>query len=151
MKGVKADAQGQGDPQDCIQPYRGYSQPDGQGVVVLQSEIEVLEKPQNGQTGADGNEEPDFFLPQPGAARFRNPRRRRRDAKPLSGYLQTADIVDHRGGQQQDDKQGIRPAVENVTQKRQSQMPAPAGQPIVNGKRQGQKIEEENLRTEYHV
>src|SRR4030042_2722452 len=70
---------------------------------------------------------------------------------PLAGYLQTADIVDHRGGQQQDDKQGIRPAVENVAQKRQGQMPAPAGQPIVNGKGQGQKIEEENLRTEYHV
>ena len=30
-------------------------------------------------------------------------------------------------------------------------MPTPAGQPIVNGKGQGQKIEEENLRTEYHV
>ena len=29
-------------------------------------------------------------------------------------------------------------------------MPAPAGQSIVNGKGQGQKIEEENLRTEYH-
>ena len=74
MKGVKTDAQRQRDPQDGLQPYCGYSQPAEQGVVILQSEVEVLEKSQNGQARADGNKEPDFFLPQARSARSRNPR-----------------------------------------------------------------------------
>ena len=92
-----------------------------------------------------------FFRRRPAASDPLNLQRRRPDEEPLARDFETADIVDQCGGQQQDDKQGIRPAVKNVAQKRQGQMPAPAGQSIVNGKGQGQKIEEENLRTEYHV
>src|SRR3989339_2264088 len=151
MKGVETDAQRQGDANHRLQLQMGQTKPVKQQIIVLHREIEVLEKSQHREACTNGNGEPDLLLTQAGAGRRHlHIERGRPDHQPLTGYFKAADIVDRRGDEQKDDKQGIRPAVENVAQKRQGQMPAPAGQSIVDRKGQGQKIEEENLRAEYH-
>ena len=123
----------------------------GQAIVVLDTEIEILEEPQERQVADDGDGQREFLRATP----------RRALAKDLDGlcptptelprYEQPADVVDHCRCEHQKDKIRIRPAVEDIREQRQQQVFRLARRRIINQQHQRQEIEDKQVRTEHHA
>ena len=63
---------------------------------------------------------------------------------------ETAEIVDERGENQQDDEQRIRPPVEQVTAQGEDEVSGPTGRRVIETDRRRQEIEKEDVRAEHH-
>ncbi len=151
LERVEADAQRQRHLEHAFQPHAGQAERLHQGCVVEREKVEVLEEPQQREVGDHRDRQRPALTPGPRLAR----RQQRDGGAPRRGLQladerQAAEVVDERRDEHQDHEQRIRPAVENVADRRERQVLQPARAEVVQHQRCGQKVEQKQVRTENH-
>ena len=147
LEGVEADAERQRDAQGGVPVPRGQSERSHQGVVVVDAEVEVLEEPQQRQVADHRHRQGELL-----AARSRSPCRQQGNlvAAEGAGDPQAHHVIHQGGAEHQENKPGIRPAVEEVAEERQSEVPHLPRRDVVDQQNDRQEIEDEQMGTEDH-
>ncbi len=162
LERVEADAQRQRDPKQRLPGHALHADAVRDRVPGIDTEVEILEEPQQRQVRADRDRQRDAL-----AGLALSPLGQRLDRLrpvPLPTDEQAADIVDDRAGEHQHDEQRVGPTIEQVAEQGQHAVVDPreahARRPlqhrpdqqrqVIPRQRQRQEVKQKKMRAEYH-